>query len=132
MNLTQKLLIFICLLISLQSYGQSESFIDKISQKWILDHYKYLIFSEDPSDKEKGDYIHLNKDMTFSSISEGVYDKGQWSINADQDKLILTSNNEEGQLLLIIDELSNSKLVLKLDDPTDADAKRLKIIFKKQ
>lgn len=104
--------------------------VQNLSKKWELDYYKFYFFSEDPAEEEKNDYIHLKSDMTYSSISEGEYDAGKWRLDIAQKRIFLSNNNEEGELRLIIDDLSANQLVLIIDDPSDSYAQYLKIFFK--
>jgi len=67
--------------------------------------------------------------MTYTSISEGELAEGDWTLNVEEKKISLTNPEEEGALTFIINELTTDKLILLIDDPTDKDAKNLKIIF---
>jgi len=104
--------------------------VEKLSKKWQLSNYKYLIFSEEPSEKEKNDFLHFSSDMTYTSISEGVFEKGEWTLDKEQKKMHLNAMEKDGVLTFFIDKLSSNQLVLIIDDPTDKEAKNLKIIFK--
>ncbi len=104
--------------------------VEKLSRRWELDKYQYLIFSELPTAEEQGDYLCLNSNMTFSSVSEGELETGKWQFDAAQNRLYLSQVETTGALVLIIHELSSNRLVISIDDPSDADAKKLKIHFK--
>lgn len=104
--------------------------IQNLAKKWKLDKYKVSFFSEAPAENEKNDYIHLKSDMTFDSISEGVFEGGNWRLDAKKQRIYLSKKNETGELVFIIDELKPKKLVLIIDDPSDSDAQYLKIHFK--
>lgn len=104
--------------------------IQNLSKKWKLDKYKVSFFSEAPAENEKNDYIHLKSDLTFDSISEGEIEAGSWRLDAIKKRIHLSKNNEEGEIVFIIDKLKTKKLVLIIDDPSDSDAKHLKIHFK--
>lgn len=102
--------------------------IQSLSKKWTLSHYSVGWFTEEPSQKEKNDYIHLSSNMTFTSISEGVFEKGTWTLKGK--RIILSKNKEKESLTFIVEELTNKELVLIIDDPSDPDAKYLNIHFK--
>lgn len=104
--------------------------IQNLSKHWKLDKYQYFIFSEAPAEKEKNDYLHFQSDRTFTSVTEGVFDAGQWRLDAPAKRIYLSQENEEGTLVLLISALSPHQLVLLIDDPLDSDAKHLKIYFK--
>lgn len=104
--------------------------IQNLSKKWQLDKYKYLLFSEAPSEQEQDDYIHLKSDLTFESVSEGIKESGNWRLDAAKERIYLTQNGDSQALVFIVDNLSTKKLVLIIDDTSDADAKHLKIYFK--
>ena len=104
--------------------------VQNLSKKWIFEKYTVSWFTENPSEKEKNDYIHLSSNMTFSSISEGEYEKGSWKLNASKKRIFLSKKNEKGHLTFIVNELTKNKLVLVIDDPSDEDAQYLKIHFK--
>ncbi len=104
--------------------------VKNLSRRWELDKYQYLIFSELPTIEEQGDYLYLNSDMTFSSVSEGELETGKWRLDVPQKRLYLSQAETTGALVLIIHELSPNRLVISIDDPSDADAKKLKIHFK--
>ena len=102
--------------------------IQNLSKKWELSHYSVGWFTEEPSQKEKDDYIHLSSNMTFTSISEGVFEKGSWILKGN--RIILSNNNEKDSLTFIVEDLTKKELVLIIDDPSDPDAKYLNIRFK--
>lgn len=110
--------------------GNIELNIGNLSKKWNLDKYTVSWYSESPSEQEKNDYIKLNTDMTFTSVSEGVFERGKWQLQAVNRQLILYKDNEKGVLKLIIKKLSKKELVLILDEPSDPEAKYLNIHFK--
>ncbi|MFK7905112.1 MAG: hypothetical protein AB8B69_08305 [Chitinophagales bacterium] len=116
---------------SVLSYAQSTGLnTQNLSKKWKLDKYTYSIFSENPSEKEKNDYLHLKSDMTFDDVSEGEKDSGQWRLNIPEKRIYLSKNGEEGELVLIIDGLFENQLILIIEDPSDEDADNFKIHFK--
>ena len=45
-------------------------------------------------------------------------------------RIYLSNKNEEGELVFIINQLKENRLVLIIDDPSDSDAQYLKIHFK--
>lgn len=104
--------------------------VQNLSKKWAFEKYMISWYSESPSEKEKKDYIQLSSNMTFTSISEGKYEKGNWKLNASKKRILLSSKNEKGYLTFIVDELTSNKLILVIDDPSDEDAQYLKIHFK--
>ena len=65
--------ISLLLLMSFSSAVDTEISIENLSKKWLLTEYSVGWFSEKPSKKEQNDYIHLSSNMTFNSISEGVF-----------------------------------------------------------
>ena len=103
---------------------------NNLSKKWMLEKYSVFGFTEKPSDNEKSDYIFLKSDNTFSSVSEGKYEEGKWELDTKNSCITLRKENEEGVLLLIIEELKAHKLVLYIYDPNDNEAEYLKIHFK--
>lgn len=104
--------------------------IQNLAKKWQLHKYKYLIFSEDPAENERGDYIHLKLDMTFESVSEGVKEHGNWRLDVQKKRIYLSKIGDSEELVFIVKKLSKKDLVLIIDDPSDEDAKNLKIYFK--
>jgi hypothetical protein len=137
----KKLLFFSLLLCCLAIFGFTSSStnttsatttltVQNLSKKWVFEKYTFLTFAENPSEKEKKDYIHLSSNKTFTSISEGKYEKGNWKLNANKKRILLSKKNEKGNLTFIVDELTNNKLVLIIDDFSDEDAQYLKIHFK--
>lgn len=120
--------ISLLLLMSLSGAVDTEISIENLSKKWILTEYSVGWFSEKPSKKEQNDYIHLSSNMTFNSISEGVFEKGTWRLKGN--RIILSKNNEKKPLTFIVKEITNKELTLIIDDPSDSDAKYLNIHFK--
>ena len=104
--------------------------VQRLAKKWNLEKYKYLIFSEAPAEKERNDYLHLKANMTFSSISEGEMETGKWKLDTLRKRIFLAKAGESEEMVLIIDHLSSHQLVLIIDDPSDEEAKNLKIFFK--
>ena len=106
--------------------------VKNLAYKWLLDQYEVLGFSESPSAEEKNDYLHLKPDMTFSSISEGILERGKWRLNAQKTRIYLSKEGEPGALVFIIKAVKQDQLILIIDDPDDFEAKYLEIHFKKQ
>ncbi len=104
--------------------------ITNLSKKWNLDKYSIGWYSEAPSKKEKNDYIKLNTDMTFTSISEGIFEGGKWQLKPAKKQLILSKKNEKDNLKFFIEKLSENELILIIDDVSDPEAKYLNIHFK--
>lgn len=103
--------------------------INNLSKKWILDKYTFMAFGKKPSEKEKDDYLSLNPDSTYTSISEGIYDSGEWKLNIDNQCILLYNDNQE-VLPFIVHKLTHHKLVVYIYDSEDKEAKYLKIHFK--
>jgi len=101
---------------------------NKLLKKWKLSHYELFGSDFAPETKEKNDYIHFHKDNTYSSISEGVFEKGNYKLV--KQTIVMTNNKEKGELKLIIKTLTENKLSVVIDDPNDSDAKYLTIHFK--
>ncbi len=104
--------------------------VRNLSKKWNLDKYTISWYSENPSKKEKNDYIKLNENMTFTSISEGVFERGKWQLQPANKRLILSKKEEKGNLKFFIEKLSEDELILIIDDVSDPEAKYLNIHFK--
>lgn len=109
---------------------QSTISVQNLSKNWKFKKYKFWMYSEAPSQKEKNDYIHLSSNMTFTSRSMGEYDIGKWRLDTKKKRIYLSKKNATGELIFIIDDLSDKQLVLIIDDPSDSDAQYLKIYFK--
>lgn len=106
--------------------------VENLSKKWHLNKYKIFFRSYPIEENERGDYIHFNNDMTFSSVSEGILDMGIWSLDKKSKRVTMSSHKEEGELILIVKKITSNILTLVIDDPNDSDAKYLSIIFKTQ
>lgn len=104
--------------------------VKQLSKKWKLDKYTVFNYSEKPSKKEQKDYLYLKSNMTFSSVSEGIYEKGTWKLDTKKNRIRLFKPKEKGSLDFIVHQFTTNKLVLIIDDPSDAEAKYLKIYFK--
>jgi len=104
--------------------------IDNLSRKWTLEKYSYLFFSEDPAPKERNDYILLKSDLSFESVSEAKYDSGKWRLDTEEKRIYLSKKGEDDELIFIIHELTDERLILIIDDSSDSDTKNLKIHFK--
>ncbi len=108
----------------------SEPSLDQhlLLKKWKLSHYQVLGVDYEPEEAEKKDYIHFLVDKTYTSISEGKFEKGEYKL--DESIIILTNNIEKGKLKLTIKKLTEDKLEVVIDDPSDSDAKYVTIHFK--
>jgi len=104
--------------------------INNLSKKWNLDKYSVGLFSEKPSRKEQNDYIDLSPNMTFTSVSEGVFERGTWQLKKAEKRIILSKKGDKESLILIIKRLTESELTVVIDDSSDSDAKYLNIHFK--
>jgi hypothetical protein len=101
---------------------------NKLLKKWRLSHYELFGSDFDPELNEKKDYIHFHKDNTYSSISEGFFEKGDYKL--DKKTIVMTNTKEKVELKLVIKELTETTLSVSIDDPNDSDAKYLTIHFK--
>jgi len=99
-------------------------------KKWKLSHYEVFGVDYKPEDVEKNDYMHFLENNTYTSVSEGKFEKGKYKLTGKT--IILTNETEKGELKLIIKALTSSTLSVVVDDPTDSDAKYLTIHFKEQ
>lgn len=104
--------------------------IQTLSKKWKLDKYSVYGFSESPENREKNDYIFLKSDLTFELLDEGEKEVGTWRLNKERKRIFLSKKDEDGELILIIDQLENDELILIIDNPTDTDLKDVKIHYK--
>ena len=101
---------------------------NKLLKKWNLSHYELFGFDFDPETNEKNDYVYFGKDGIYYSISEGVFDEGNYTF--DKKTIIMTNSTEEGKLKLLIKSLTETSLSVSIDDPDDIDAQYLTIHFK--
>ena len=101
--------------------------VRNLAQRWKLEKYTFLLFTELPPPEEVNDYLHLETDMTFSSLSGGEYDAGTWRLDTSKKRLYLSNEREEEELILNVDELSPEKLVVILEDSLDDNSRFLKI-----
>jgi len=123
------LLLIISMKMSIALASDLDLTIQNLSKKWVLKEYRVLFYSEAPDQKEKGDYLHLQPDMTFKSITEGEYEEGNWKLDSAKKQIILTKKGVTGKLIFIVEELSQDKLVMTIHDPNDSEAQYLKIHF---
>lgn len=98
-------------------------------KKWNLSHYELFGSDFDPDANEKKDYVHFQKGGIYSSISQGIFEKGNYMLG-DQ-TIIMTNSKEKGKLKFVIKNLTETTLSVSIDDPNDSDAKYLTIHFKK-
>lgn len=102
---------------------------ENLSKKWFLDKYVILGQSSQPEANEKNDFILLNKNMTYQSISEGAKDVGSWSLNTKTYRIILKSNTKNGALIFAVKLLTKNRLIMIIDDQEDEDTRYIKIHF---
>ncbi len=76
------LIIIACCLASLNTIAQKIN-PDDFYGTWRLDKYSDAEQYYHPPKKETGDYITLNEDMTFITVSEGEKTKGTWIYNTN-------------------------------------------------
>jgi len=108
----------------------SEIDMSLLLHKWKLDHYEIFSKEYDLEENEKGDYIHFKADKTYTSVSEGKFEKGNYKIVSKS--IFLTSDQEKGELKLTVKKLTKDLLKVVIDDPKDSDAKYLSIHFIRQ
>ncbi|MCF6348517.1 MAG: lipocalin family protein [Flavobacteriaceae bacterium] len=112
---------------NIETVVTSEIDMSLLLHKWKLDHYEILSKAYGLEENEKGDYIHFKADKTYTSVSEGKFEKGNYKIISKT--IVLTSNQEKGELKLIVKKLTKDLLKVVIDDPKDSDAKYLEIHF---
>ena len=98
-------------------------------KKWNLSHYELFGSDFDPETNEKKDYVYFRKGGVYSSVSQGVFEKGNYTL--DDQAIIMTNSTEKGKLKFVIKNLTETTLSVSIDDPNDSDAKYLTIHFKK-
>jgi hypothetical protein len=100
----------------------------KLLKKWNLSHYQLFGSDIDPDPNEKTDYIHFQKDGIYSSISEGIFEKGHYTL--DKQTITMTNSKKGEELKLVVKKLTETTLSVSIDDPNDSDTKYLTIHFK--
>ena len=98
-------------------------------KKWNLSHYELFGADFDTETNEKKDYVYFQKGGMYSSVSQGVFEKGNYTL--DEQDIIMTNSTEKGKLKFVIKNLTETTLSVSIDDPNDSDAKYLTIHFKK-
>lgn len=124
-----KLIVFL-ILISLSACGQDTEQV--IQKKWKLDAKVFVQKVEKKlntklEDEDKTAHINFANELYADFQPDGVIEtnlggrlsKGNWKLNEDKDKLILT--RKEGSEILKIVEISSSKLVLEHTDKSIKD-----------
>ncbi len=101
---------------------------NKLLKKWKLSHYELFGSDFAPEENEKKDYVYFHNDNTYTSIFEGVFEKGNYRL--EKQTIIMTNSKEKGELKLVIKKLTETTLSVSIDDPNDSDAKYLAIHFK--
>ncbi len=100
-------------LVSLCAYAQKIS-LEDLYAFWRLDKYsdeeQYYL----PPKKEMGDYLHFNRDMTYTAVSEGEKSSGTWLLNANGKYIELRPVQGEKEKLYI-HFLSNKSMVVTYD-----------------
>lgn len=97
-------------------------------KKWNLSHYELFGADFDTETNEKKDYVYFQKGGMYSSVSQGVFEKGNYTL--DEQDIIMTNSTEKGKLKFVIKNLTETTLSVSIDDPIDSDAQYLTIHFK--
>jgi|TARA_B110000211_G_C13932223_1_gene487680 hypothetical protein len=97
-------------------------------KKWNLSHYELFGSDFDTETNEKKDYVYFQKGGMYSSVSQGVFEKGNYTL--DEQDIIMTNSTEKGKLKFVIKNLTETTLSVSIDDPEDSDAQYLTIHFK--
>jgi|TARA_B110000240_G_C13510323_1_gene458972 hypothetical protein len=97
-------------------------------KKWNLSHYELFGADFDTETNEKKDYVYFQKGGMYSSVSQGVFEKGNYTL--DEQDIIMTNSTEKGKLKFVIKNLTETTLSVSIDDPEDSDAQYLTIHFK--
>jgi len=87
---------------------------ETLCKKWHLEKYEVMWVDHEPDEKEKNDYILLNKDMTYVSVDEGTKTSGKWTFNTEKNHFTMHNNKGDG-IKIIIDKLSINRMVLNID-----------------
>jgi hypothetical protein len=87
---------------------------ETLCKKWHLEKYEVMWVDHEPDEKEKNDYILLNKDMTYVSVDEGTKTSGKWTFNTEKNHFTMYNNKGDG-IKIIIDKLSINRMVLNID-----------------
>lgn len=87
---------------------------NKLTKKWYLQKYEYNQVRYPLAKNEKGDYILLKSNMTYTSSEKGKATQGKWRFNASA-KFILLYDKQGKHLKLFIKKLSAGKMVVEAD-----------------
>ncbi len=98
-----------------------------LCHKWELHAYHIENKIYPPEKKEREDYIQFKDDITFISRSEGVIEKGYYTLNS-KDNYIEFKGITKGVLIAYIISVDVKTLVLKYDIK---ELKELEIIYKR-
>jgi len=101
---------------------------NKLLKKWNLNHYELFGGDFDIEEEEKKDYVHFKKGGIYSSVSEGVFEEGKYTLV--KQTITMTNSKEGGKLKFIIKNLTETTLSVSINDPNDSDAQYLTIHFK--
>lgn len=82
--------------------------------KWYLKKYVAEGQNYPTEKKEKGDYLLLKEDFTFSSKSEGKEEKGKYLLNTNGGYILMIDKKGE-KVKVYITSLSKQSLILKYD-----------------
>lgn len=99
-----------------------------LQKKWKVSHYEILGEKIPLEASEKADYIHFNNDQTYTSVSDGAFDKGNYTLV--KSTITMTNSTDQGELKLNVKTLDETQLVVAIDDPNDPDAKYFNIHLK--
>ena len=117
-------------LIAIVSMPQMDITVANLSQKWDLKGYEVFFYEAVPEIQEQHDYLHLSEDMTYESISDGVYEQGVW-ILANK-RIQLMKAGETHTTTFKVEALTQNDLTLILDTPEDEETQYIKILFKSE
>lgn len=116
--------------LSIESLAAQKLDTEILCQKWYLEEYIYWVFTEAPDEVERNDYLQINHDFTYQSISEGVFEEGFWKLDQDKKSIHLNQEATSEELVFLIQTLTSNELIVNIHYPEDYEARHFKIHFK--
>ncbi|SEC44034.1 hypothetical protein SAMN04489761_2999 [Tenacibaculum sp. MAR_2009_124] len=103
-------LLMLLLITCRYAYSQ-ENAKDQLFGKWELNEYEVQGEFHQPTSEDNGDYLLLEKNMSFESKSEGKIDFGTWKFLKNKNTIILTDENKDSLKVVVVKKENNSLIL---------------------
>ncbi len=108
--------ILICALLY-SGFAFSQQHSEKLlARTWKIDKLSISGMIIKADKKQRGDYLDLNTDATFTRVDEGIHYKGTWTWEKEQQRIKLVYQENQQKVFFKVKKIEGNQLILKMEE----------------